>query len=44
VHEHWADTDRMNAADGGNLVSVEEGLRSQWGEGAPEKFVRHVST
>jgi catechol 2,3-dioxygenase-like lactoylglutathione lyase family enzyme len=43
VHEHWADTDRMNAADGGHLVSVEEGLRSQWGERAPEKFIHRVS-
>ena len=29
VHEHWADTDRLNAHNGGNLVSAEEGLRSQ---------------
>jgi catechol 2,3-dioxygenase-like lactoylglutathione lyase family enzyme len=43
VHEHWADTDRMNTTDGAHLVSAEEGLRSQWGERAPEKFVRHVS-
>jgi catechol 2,3-dioxygenase-like lactoylglutathione lyase family enzyme len=43
VHEHWADTDRMNIGDGGHLVSAEEGLRSQWGEEPPEKFIRHVS-
>ncbi len=43
VHEHWADSDRLNAANGGNLVSAEEGLRSQWGDRPPEKFVGHVS-
>ncbi|MDE0940880.1 MAG: catechol 1,2-dioxygenase [Alphaproteobacteria bacterium] len=43
VHERWADTDRMNAAYGSNLVSAEEGLGSQWGIGAPEKFVTKVS-
>jgi catechol 2,3-dioxygenase-like lactoylglutathione lyase family enzyme len=43
VHEHWADTDRLNAANGGNLVSAEEGLRSQWGTRPPEKFIGHVT-
>jgi len=43
VHEHWADTDRLNLANGGNLVSAEEGLRSQWGSRPPEKFIGHVS-
>jgi catechol 2,3-dioxygenase-like lactoylglutathione lyase family enzyme len=43
VHEHWADTDRLNVANGGNLVSAEEGLRSQWGTRPPEKFIGHVS-
>jgi hypothetical protein len=28
VHEHWADTDRLNVRNGGNLVPAEEGLRS----------------
>jgi dienelactone hydrolase len=32
VHERWADTDRLNAANGGNLLSAEEGFQSQWGE------------
>ena len=27
VHERWADTDRLNAANGGNLISAEEGLQ-----------------
>jgi catechol 2,3-dioxygenase-like lactoylglutathione lyase family enzyme len=43
VHEHWADTDRLNAANGGNLVSAEEGLRSQWGTRPPDKFRGHAS-
>ena len=43
VHERWADTDRLNAANGGNLVSVEEGFQSQWGERPPERFIGHYS-
>ncbi len=43
VHEHWADTDRLNVHNGSNLVSAEEGLRSQWGTRPPEKFIGHVS-
>jgi catechol 2,3-dioxygenase-like lactoylglutathione lyase family enzyme len=43
VHEHWADTDRLNVQNGGNLVPAEEGLRSQWGTRPPEKFIGHVS-
>ncbi len=43
VHEHWADSDRLNVANGGEIMSVEEGLISQWGEGPPEKFIGHVS-
>jgi hypothetical protein len=43
VHEHWADSDRLNLANGSNLVSVEEGLVSQWGEAPPEKFINHAS-
>ena len=43
VHEHWADTDRLNVQNGGNLVSAEEGLRSQWGTRPTEKFVGHVT-
>ena len=43
VHERWADTDRLNAANGGNLLSVEEGFGSQWGEGPPERFLGHSS-
>ena len=43
VHEHWADTDRLNLANGSNLVSAEEALVSQWGEAPPEKFINHAS-
>jgi catechol 2,3-dioxygenase-like lactoylglutathione lyase family enzyme len=42
-HEHWADSDRLNAKNGGNMVSIEEGLASQWGEQPPEKFM-HLAT
>jgi catechol 2,3-dioxygenase-like lactoylglutathione lyase family enzyme len=44
VHERWADTDRLNARSGSNLLSAEEGLVSQWGEDPPERFIRHVTT
>lgn len=43
VHERWADTDRLNAANGGNLLSAEQGFQSQWGERPPERFIGHVS-
>ena len=43
VHEHWADSDRLNLANGSNLVPAEEALISQWGEAPPEKFVNHAS-
>jgi catechol 2,3-dioxygenase-like lactoylglutathione lyase family enzyme len=43
VHEHWADSDRLNIANGSNLVPVEEAFISQWGEGPPEKFVNNAS-
>ncbi len=43
VHEHWADSDRLNIRNGSNLLSVEQGFTSQWGEGPPPKFIGHVS-
>jgi hypothetical protein len=43
VHERWADTDRLNAKSGTNLLPAEEALVSQWGEDPPEKFIRHVT-
>jgi catechol 2,3-dioxygenase-like lactoylglutathione lyase family enzyme len=43
VHEHWADSDRLNLAYGSKLVPAEEALVSQWGEAPPEKFINHAS-
>ena len=43
VHEHWTDSDRLNSDTPPNLVSVEDGLGSQWGEPAPEKFIKHAT-
>jgi len=43
VHEHWADSDRLNLANGSHLIAADEALRSQWGEKPPEKFINHAS-
>jgi catechol 2,3-dioxygenase-like lactoylglutathione lyase family enzyme len=43
VHEHWTDSDRLNTKNGSNLLPVETGFSSQWGEPPPEKFIHHVS-
>jgi catechol 2,3-dioxygenase-like lactoylglutathione lyase family enzyme len=43
VHEHWADSDRLNASHTSSVCAVEEGLQSQWGEAPPASFVAHVS-
>jgi len=43
VHEHWADSDRLNVHNGGNLVAAEEGLISQWGDPPPERFIGRTS-
>lgn len=42
VHEHWTDTDVLNAGHRPNLLSEEEGLRSQWGERIPPEFITHA--
>lgn len=42
VHEHWSDSDRLNLANGSNLISAEEGLTSQWGEPPPQKFIDRI--
>lgn len=42
VHEHWSDSDRLNLANGSNLISAEEGLLSQWGEPPPQKFIERI--
>jgi hypothetical protein len=43
VHDHWADSDRLNIKNGSNLLSAEEALVSQWGDPPPQKFIEHVS-
>ena len=43
VHEHWTDSDRLNIDTPSNLVAVEDGLDSQWGEPAPGKFINHAT-
>jgi catechol 2,3-dioxygenase-like lactoylglutathione lyase family enzyme len=43
VHEHWADSDRLNLANGSNVVPADEALVSQWGEQMPERFMNHAS-
>jgi hypothetical protein len=42
VHERWADTDRLNAQSGSNLLPAHEALASQWGEPPPERFIRRI--
>ncbi len=42
VHEHWADSDRLNVKNGSNLLPAEEALASQWGGPPPEKFIQRV--
>jgi catechol 2,3-dioxygenase-like lactoylglutathione lyase family enzyme len=42
VHEHWADTDRLNVQNGSHLLPAEEALISQWGEPPPQKFIGRV--
>ncbi len=42
VHEHWTDTDVLNARTPPNLHSAEEGLASQWGSRPPEAFTIHA--
>jgi catechol 2,3-dioxygenase-like lactoylglutathione lyase family enzyme len=43
VHEHWADSDRINIDNGSNLEPAEIGLASQWGERVPEKMLTRVT-
>ena len=41
VHEHWADTDVLNASVPSNLWGRSE-LNGPWGDPIPEKFMRHA--
>ncbi len=43
VHEHWTDTDLLNASHAPQLHSAADGLNSQWGDPAPEAFIHHAS-
>jgi len=42
VHERWADTDRLNARSGSNLLPAHEALGSQWGGPPPERFIKRI--
>jgi hypothetical protein len=42
VHEHWTDTDVLNARHRPKLLPAEEGLSSQWGEPVPQEFITHA--
>jgi catechol 2,3-dioxygenase-like lactoylglutathione lyase family enzyme len=43
IHEHWADSDRLNIKNGSNLVPVHEALVSQWGGPPPDKLINNAS-
>jgi catechol 2,3-dioxygenase-like lactoylglutathione lyase family enzyme len=42
VHEHWTDTDILNASAPANQVSTTEGFTSQWGQEIPQAFIEHA--
>jgi len=42
IHEHWSDTDRLNAQSPANMVSAEDGLNSQWGDPVPQAFIDRI--
>ncbi|HLY46240.1 MAG TPA: VOC family protein [Stellaceae bacterium] len=42
VHEHWADTDVLNASVPANLIARED-LAGPWGGPPPEKFMHHAT-
>lgn len=43
MHEHWADTDRLNASTAARNWPAHEGLANQWGAPAPERIKSHVT-
>jgi hypothetical protein len=43
VHEHWTDSDVLNADSGSNSVPIHVGLQSQWGDAAPEAIMQAAS-
>jgi hypothetical protein len=38
AHEHWADSDRLNASAPTTTWQVHEGMITQWGDEPPQKF------
>ena len=42
VHEHWTDTDVLNARAPANQVPAGEGLLSQWGDAVPQELIDHA--
>ncbi len=43
VHEHWTDTDVLNASTPSGLVERGVGTGGPWGESIPMRFAHHVS-
>jgi catechol 2,3-dioxygenase-like lactoylglutathione lyase family enzyme len=43
VHEHWTDSDVLNAGSGSNVVSIDVGMQSQWGDAAPQAIMEAAS-
>jgi hypothetical protein len=43
VHEHWADTDVLNARTPPNLVERGPGVSGPWGQPIPQIFLGHAS-
>ena len=41
VHEHWADSDRLNIHNGSNLVTRED-MPSQWGDPTPQRMMQAI--
>lgn len=41
IHEHWTDTDVLNASHKQGSYPVDIGFASQWGDDAPDAFVQH---
>ena len=41
-HEHWADSDRLNASMKTNVWEPHEAMTSQWGEEPPERFKKAI--
>ena len=42
THEHWADSDRLNAGNSAALHAAEDALRSQWGQPITDKMLDRI--